>query len=149
MRQDQSVSIHVRRGDYKNDKRFDLCSYVYYEKAVKYILNVFREDNIKFYIFSDGEIDLSIFNDICYQVIRHSEMCGIDLYLMSKCKHNIIANSTFSYWGALLNENSRKIVVAPKYAYREKALYRKFPVPEEWIKINNISNIPSNQKLES
>lgn len=149
MRQEQSVSIHVRRGDYKNDKRFDLCSYVYYEKAVKYILNVFREDNIKFYIFSDGEIDLSIFNDICYQVIRHSEMCGIDLYLMSKCKHNIIANSTFSYWGALLNENSKKIVVAPKYAYREKALYRKFPVPEEWIKINNISNIPSNQKLES
>lgn len=135
----QSVSIHIRRGDYSGNKFFDLCSDVYYEKAVNYITTSLKLDNIKFYIFSDEDIDLHILNNINYRIVRHSGMCGIDLFLMSKCKHNIIANSTFSYWGAILNKNSEKIVVAPKYAYREKAIYRKFPVPKDWVKIDNLS----------
>lgn len=137
MEHNQSVSIHIRRGDYSRNNRYDLCSDIYYEKAIDYIITALKSNNIKFYVFSDEDIDLHILKSIDHQIIKHSEMCGIDLFLMSKCKHNIIANSTFSYWGAVLNKNSKKIVVAPKYVYREKAFYRKFPVPNEWIKIEN------------
>ena len=132
-----SVSLHIRRGDYlKYDIYQGICTIDgYYNKAIDYISE--RVENAKFFIFS---------NDIdwCYQNLKIENAyyvtnnLGInsykDMQLMSLCKHNIIANSSFSYWGGHLNQNPTKIVVCPhKFLNLD---YEKDDVfPESWIKI--------------
>jgi len=116
---DNSVSLHIRRGDYTqtNNRNFHgLLSPDYYVKAIELVKNQLSDP--VFYIFSDDpEWVLSKFNMIDnYQLVsgkgplRPAE----EMFLMSKCKHNIIANSSFSWWGAWLNTNPSKIVIAPK-----------------------------------
>lgn len=133
-----SVSIHVRRGDYVTlesaNKFHGLCSLDYYKKAIKHIAN--RVKNPHFFIFSD-DIDWVIENlkiDYPYTIIDFNQGEGaLDLNLMKNCKHNIISNSSFSWWGAWLNENPNKIVIAPqKWNLTGK---RKFDViPKNWVK---------------
>ena len=109
-----SVSLHVRRGNYLNLKNFNVLDINYYMKAVEYIRK--NVEKPTFYIFSDdlewcknslGFLDNCIFVDSTKTEID-------DLELMSYCKHNIIANSSFSWWGAWLNQNCKKTVIAPK-----------------------------------
>ncbi|WWB84948.1 alpha-1,2-fucosyltransferase [Priestia aryabhattai] len=120
MKQQDSVSIHVRRGDYYANKTYaqkfgDIANIGYYNKAISIIKN--QITNPQFYIFSDDinwakqNLDLNG----CATYISHNtkENSYKDMQLMSLCKHNIIANSTFSWWGAFLNANSTKIVIAP------------------------------------
>ena len=112
----ESVSLHIRRGDYlsikKNNNIFHICSVDYYNSAICLIKN--RLNNSRFYIFSDDiEWAKENFNSEEYSFISGNEPI-IDVYLMSLCKHNIIANSTFSWWGAWLNNNKNKLIVAPK-----------------------------------
>lgn len=113
-----SVSIHVRRGDYlikKNQDAFGLSTLNYYREAIFKIDN--RLDNIKFFCFSDDPewVDKNIIFDKNYVNISKIGLSPIEeMLLMSKCKHNIIANSTFSWWAAWLNKNRSKIVIAPK-----------------------------------
>jgi len=113
-----SVSLHVRRGDYlteKYTKIYGTCSIEYYNNSIKYILESI--DNPKFYIFSD-ECDWVKENikipDATYIDWNTNSDSFIDMYLMSKCKHNIIANSSFSWWSAYNNFKECKIVIAPK-----------------------------------
>lgn len=115
---DESVSIHVRRGDYLqlNNRYGDICTEQYYIKAIELIKN--QIDNPCFYIFSD---DISwcenVFQSIKSKVFidwNHGDDSYWDMFLMSKCKHNIIANSTFSWWGAYLNKSNNKCVILPK-----------------------------------
>lgn len=114
----QSVSMHIRRGDYLNAENAamfgNICTDAYYEKAVEII-----EENVKnphFYIFSD---DISYVKEKYqgdkYTIvdINHGKDSFYDMWLMSKCKHNICANSTFSFWGARLNGNEGKIMIRP------------------------------------
>lgn len=133
----ESVGIHIRRGDYVNNPAFDLCSIDYYEKAIKYLTE--KTSEAKLYFFTD---DKKYVEENYYKyspcVINHNSDSGMDMYLMSKCKHNIIANSSFSFWGAFLNENVNKIVVAPKYVYRNKQGAEKFSLPETWYAIDNL-----------
>jgi len=105
-----SVSIHVRRGDYLNKyDKHPVQDINYYNLAMKY----FR-DYKKFIIFSD-DIEWCKTNFIGDQFIFiEGEHDYIDLWLMSLCDHNIIANSSFSWWGAWLNQNINKKVIAPK-----------------------------------
>lgn len=102
-----SVSIHVRRVDYDN-----LLPIEYYTEAIK-VISEKMEDPF-FYVFSDDYewciSNLSIHNNI--QFINSIDELD-DLYLMSQCKNHIIANSSFSWWGAMLGVNINKIVVAP------------------------------------
>ena len=113
-----SVSIHVRRGDYVNGYYFEtlgkVCSIDYYSRAVEYIKDKIEEP--KFFVFSDDPeyvaTNLQI-GDATYIDFNRGHDSWQDMYLMSQCKNNIIANSTFSWWGAWLNRNPRKIVVAP------------------------------------
>ena len=105
-----SVSIHFRRGDYLILASLNL-GLAYYKKA----LNFFDKDKYELVIFSD-DIEycksVEIFKD--YKVhYMDSHSASIDMYIMSLCNSNIIANSSFSFWGAMLNKNKDKKVVCP------------------------------------
>jgi len=114
----QAVSLHIRRGDYLDPKYSalykDICTPAYYEKAEAYIQN--RYPDAVFFVFSN---DLAWakqhYQGQQYVVVEGAdENSGYrDLYLMSLCKHHIMANSSFSWWGAWLNPNPQKCVVAP------------------------------------
>jgi hypothetical protein len=111
------VSVHVRRGDYVSDKNANSLMGVL---PVNYYLSAIRHmrENVKdayFYFFSD---DLDWVKDNV-QTDANCEFVEagtdyIELDLMSQCRHNVIANSSFSWWGAFLNQNPEKIVVAPR-----------------------------------
>lgn len=115
MQQCNSVSIHVRRGDYFK-YGFPILGNEYYKKAVSEIEQ--RVANPVYFVFSD---DLKLAADAlsfinCEKIFvdnNRGMKSHVDMRLMSLCKHNINANSGFSYWGAWLNENPRKIVVGP------------------------------------
>jgi hypothetical protein len=119
MRGIESVAIHIRRGDYVGTKYEHACPKEYYSKAVDYIMNKSKIDKI--YVFSDDvQSAATIINDgleVKFQFIdiNNGNTSYQDMYLMTQCKHNIIANSSFSWWGAWLNANPNKIVVAPKW----------------------------------
>lgn len=110
-----SVSIHVRRGDYLK-LGIELTSPVFYINAVRIFEKVLH--NPKFFIFSDDiNYASSLFSFIENKVIVEGNVgknCFRDMQLMSNCKHNITANSTFSFWGAFLNQNPNKMVISPK-----------------------------------
>jgi hypothetical protein len=111
----QIVSIHVRRGDYVMfPDHHPTCSKEYYDKAINTIKNMLGKDSdIKFLVFSDDiEWCSGQFVGDEYRVVDmnnpFSEMC-----LMTMCDHNIIANSSFSWWGAWLGDSSDRIVISP------------------------------------
>ncbi len=117
-----SVSVHIRRGDYlaESERRMDgICDMQYYAQAIRMIRE--RVKNPRFYFFSDDILwckeNLKMnMNDAVYidsEMFQNYED-WYDMYLMSRCKHNIIANSSFSWWGAWLNDNEGRIVIAPK-----------------------------------
>lgn len=114
--QSNSVSIHVRMGDYLQQSEIygNICTKEYYQKAIQYISE--RVENPVFYVFSDEpEKAAEMLAD--YEFYAITENSGVDsykdMYLMSCCKHHIIANSTFSWWGAWLDKKPDKIVVTP------------------------------------
>ena len=98
-----TVSIHIRRGDYTNDpdKFGNICTESYYREAILYIQNEIGRD-ISYYVFSD-DLDYArrLFQGLNAVFVdgNRNEDSFLNLYLMSKCQHNIIANSTFSWWG--------------------------------------------------
>lgn len=116
MAKTNSVSIHFRKGDYE-EFGFEILSGEYYQQAIDYM-----DKNLsspEYFIFSDdirgakeniGEAENFTFID--WNVGKNSY---IDMNLMSLCKNNIIANSTFSFWGAYLNRNPQKTVIYPKF----------------------------------
>ena len=116
--EENSVSIHVRRGDYLDfsDMYCGICTLDYYAKAIDVVK--MKVDRPKFYVFSDDmewtKANLSIPNAVYINSsMFDSYQNWYDMYLMSCCHHNIIANSSFSWWGAWLNSNQEKIVVSP------------------------------------
>jgi hypothetical protein len=107
-----TVGIHVRVGDYAGLQMYHpICEPDYYASAMTY----FTDKNYYFLIFSDNI-------DYCKDIFGESEniiyICNnepeVDMCLMSMCEHNVIANSTFSWWAAWLNKNPNKKVIAPK-----------------------------------
>lgn len=118
MRECASVSVHVRRGDYLNEENRamfgNICTDAYYRKAMEFIKA--EVPDAHFYLFSD---DVSYVKqkyqgeEFTVVDINHGKDSFYDMWLMSNCKHNICANSTFSFWGARLNGNERKIMIRP------------------------------------
>lgn len=113
----ESVSVHIRRGDYLNliELYGNICTLEYYKRAFDY----FRYKPVHFFIFSnDYEYARINFSGTNITVIKpeldNFSTNNMDLFLMSSCKYNIIANSTFSWWGGWLNQNPQKIVIAPE-----------------------------------
>ena len=129
------VSLHFRRTDYKYTSNLDMLELNYYMKAIDYL-----KEKI-------GRFDLCVFSDesswvkenLTFDSMNIMYICDYgkfkdyeELLLMSYCNHNIIANSTFSWWGAWLNRNQDKIVIAPEIWLNNKD-YR--IVPDQWIKM--------------
>lgn len=127
-----SVSMHVRRGDYVGGGMEQLTR-DYYQKAIATMTEKLGQQ-VKFFIFSDdSEYVRKEFSFIKnYEVVacNGGATSFRDMQLMSLCKHNIISNSTFAFWGAYLNRNSDKIVIAPKKAAK---IYRNPFACEEWL----------------
>ena len=129
----ESVAVHVRRGDYKKyPKAFPMCQPSYYAEAREIIKA--KRDNLIFFVFSD-EIDwcrknLSFPEKAFFVENRKPEDAWKDMMLMSRCRHNIIANSTFSWWSAWLNNNPEKIVVYP-----ESVSFTYQSMPKDWIRL--------------
>ncbi len=139
MQEDQNaVAIHVRRGDYLSPKYEniyrDVCTLAYYRNAIKAMK---RENNdCRFYVFSD---DISWCRDtfeddsFFYVDCNHGNESAFDMWLMSLCRSNIVANSSFSWWGAWLNQNPDKIVMAPQRWFHHMDTADQ--LCEEWITI--------------
>ena len=143
IKEDQhSVSLHIRRGDYLTDtranRRFGPLPLDYYRNALSVIKK--RVASPKLYVFSD-EIDwakdnLSLDCPIHYVSVNDPSQDVLELFLMSRCKHNIIANSTFSWWGGYLNDSPNKIVIAPRQWSPDPKLNCDVCIqPPEWILI--------------
>lgn len=136
-----AVSLHVRRGDYVNNPKttatHGLCSLDYYQKAIEYIAERMQQPH--FYIFSDDiawvKNNLNIGFPHKYVDCNHFSESYNDMRLMSLCKHNIIANSSFSWWGAWLNKNPNKIVIAPQRWFKDSAINTKDLIPESWVRL--------------
>lgn len=129
-----SCSVHIRRGDYLKLSQYDnICTFDYYNKAFTIIEK--SNDSI-LYVFFSNDIAWCKNNFADKNAIfvdwNTTSNSYIDMYLMSKCKHNIIANSSFSWWGAYLNDNPKKIVIAPsKWINNDSGN----PSLIDWIKI--------------
>ncbi len=136
-----SVSIHIRRGDYLTSpiayNTHGVCDIDYYNKAVDSIIEKIR--NPILFVFSDeiawAKENLKTPIDTFYVEHNNSEKAHEDLRLMSLCKHNIIANSSFSWWGAWLNANKSKIVITPNKWFKTNKFNLVDIIPEKWIKL--------------
>lgn len=131
MQKRESVSVHLRRGDYVGTN-FDVCTQSYYEAARSYMEE--KLDHPTYYVFSD---DMSYAKE-CFQHWdtvefidgHYGDDAWKDMFLMSQCRHHIIANSTFSFWGAYLGK-SDSLVIAPKEYYRNEKGF--CLAKKEWI----------------
>jgi len=137
---EQSVGVHIRRGDMRNDnitsEYHGVLPLDHYQKCIDIIRS--KVPGPVFYFFSDDikwvkenlQIPQSVY--ISDNITKnHIE----DLYLMSRCRYNIIANSSFSWWGAWLNDNPEKIVIAPKKWFNKGPKDTQDLIPEGWIKV--------------
>lgn len=134
----EAVSLHVRRDDYLSLQYVQgfggICTLSYYKSAVENIKDLIVDP--VFFVFSDDigwcRANIDIPNAVFVDWNKGNESWQ-DMFLMSKCKYNIIANSSFSWWGAWLNEYPGKIVVAPDKWWNG---LKDEVVPEEWIRIS-------------
>ena len=133
-----SVSVHIRRGDYLQEPILCVCNPGYYNKGIDYLkakdkldmLCVFSDDIpwCREHLKSlDGDIE------IVYVDWNKGTESYRDMQLMTYCKHNVIANSSFSWWGAWLGRREGKIVVAPKVWYNKPLVND--PICENWVRI--------------
>lgn len=149
MASENSVAIHMRLSDYQDYPELygGICTVNYYKSAIEYMRK--NISNPMFYLFSDDiesasrVLDEGL--DVNYKIVDvshgiedkfekgHWDKAYLDIYLMSQCKHNIIANSSFSWWGAWLNKNSEKVVVAPKRWLNNESMPD--VCPAEWIRL--------------
>lgn len=135
-----SVSIHIRRGDYisnqKTNQFHGTCSLEYYREAISLISQKISAP--VFFIFSDDMVWVKNNLKIDYPTSYISDNKIPDyeeMIIMSNCKHNIIANSTFSWWGAWLNNNPNKTVITPKKWFTAKKMNTVDLIPKSWISI--------------
>lgn len=136
-----SCSLHIRRGDFINNINISIhgtCDLKYYKDAMKYLEE--KVGSMDYFIFSDDiewvKENLAIQNAI-YIDSQENRIPHEDIYLMNLCTYNIIANSSFSWWGAWLNQNEKKIVLAPKKWFADDKLEEqsKEIVCGSWVRI--------------
>lgn len=130
-----AVSLHIRRGDYLRERRLSPCPIEYYIKAMDYFEK--KCDSVCFCIFTDDikwVKKSEIMHHNCMIMNENRRYSDLEeLFLMSKCTHHIIANSTFSWWGAWLNRKKDKTVIVPErwFNYNQQSKI----IPPKWIKM--------------
>ena len=136
IKKNDSISIHIRRGDYllKQNNIFNQDLSEYYIKAIQETSKCFS--NPKYFIFTDDPLWVTenLIIDCSHIVVdvNHGVKSFFDMYLMSLCKANIIANSSFSWWGAWLNNKKDKIVYAPNNWFKDKLICTDDLFPNSW-----------------
>ncbi len=136
-----SVSIHIRRGDYVSNesaKSFHgLCDIPYYKRGIEYLEG--NESDLAFFVFSDdihwAKENLVINAPTTFIDHNKGKASCEDMRLMSMCKHHIIANSSFSWWGAWLNPHEGKRVIAPKQWFLDSSINTQDVIPNSWIRL--------------
>jgi len=133
-----SVALHVRRGDYMNEANINLfgkvCTKTYFEKAIE-VLNQ-KIPNTHYFIFSNDITWVKenlVFEKATFVNHNFGADSWKDMCLMSECKHNIISNSTFSWWGAWLNKNEDKVVISPSRFLNDDQHTDVYP--NDWLKL--------------
>ena len=136
----ESVAVHIRRGDYLNNTNAGVFWHPtvdWYREAIEAVSKQLQ--NVRLFFFSDDiawvKEQFSNMTNAVFVDVNHGKEAFNDLRLMSRCKHNIIANSTFSWWAAWLNENPDKMVIAPAKYYMNEAAnerYRKNMILPQW-----------------
>jgi hypothetical protein len=135
----ESISVHIRRGDYVTDSatsRFHgICSLEYYNSAILWMREHLKHP-IFVFVSDDMDWTKSHFKHISDAIFVENNKGPAyeDLRIMTICKHNIIANSSFSWWGAWLNPNGQKYVVAPKIWFADAEMQKQVDsiYPESW-----------------
>ena len=137
----ESVSLHIRRGSYvflpEANQTHGTCSMNYYYRCVDHLIKSIK--NPHFFVFSDepdwARDNLKLAYPTTFVEHNSADKDYEDLRLMSQCKHHIIANSTFSWWGAWLSKNPGKIVLAPKKWFNKSKSDIKDLIPNSWYRI--------------
>jgi hypothetical protein len=135
-----SVSIHVRRGDYVSDPKTSrvhgVCGWDYYARAVALVSKAVRGP--QFFVFSDDpkwvKDNFRLGQNTTYVDHNAGDRSHEDLRLMSACKHHVIANSSFSWWSAWLSRNPGKMVIAPSKWFHDDAADTRDLLPPSWLK---------------
>jgi len=138
-----SVSVHIRRGDYVTNPEINkvhgTCSLKYYNRCIGEIALKVRDPH--FYVFSDDvqwtRKNLVIGHPVTYVDHNDKENDFKDLYLMSKCKHHIIANSSFSWWGAWLSTSKDHVVFATSRWLSPGRTDVLDIIPERWLRVDS------------
>lgn len=136
-----AVSLHVRRGDYASvahtNQTHGLAPLEYYCEAIRVMRE--RIPSAVFFVFSDDlawcRVNLPLGESAVFVEGNGGAMAYEDLRLMSRCNHHIIANSSFSWWGAFLNPSTAKVVIAPARWFADASLDTTGMVPPEWLRM--------------
>lgn len=139
LKKENAVALHVRRGDFLNSSKFVcLGSTDYYQKAIEYIR---KTVNAPLFVILSDDIDwckknLEIYENKVYVDWNNGDKSFRDMQIMTECKHCVIANSSFSWWGAWLNKNPESIIIAPNKFYYGNARNEEHLLPSGWVKID-------------
>jgi len=139
MKENDVISLHIRRGDYITDPKIRKvmyqCDKKYYEKALEYIRERLNRPYLFVFTNDVNWVKRNLSYDIPMAVVSDQyELTDVqELLLMSYCNHNIISNSTYSWWGAWLNTHKDKIVVAPRKWFLDRQ--RNTIAAKSWVKL--------------
>ncbi|TDH26430.1 alpha-1,2-fucosyltransferase [Segetibacter sp. 3557_3] len=140
LQQEESVALHIRRGDYSAttvQNYYAELGLEYYQKGIAHIRTKVTQPT--YYVFTDDPSwvmqNLPLAPGVTVVSGATSKSHLEDFWLMSQCRHNIIANSSFSWWAAWLNNYSRKIVVAPANWFDKAKLDTRDLIPKHWVRL--------------
>lgn len=140
------VSLHVRRGDYVSNSRnaaiLDICTPDYYSRAVDHLASIVSDmrlvifsDDIEWVLSNIPESRSALYLSSCLSDSGQTLLPSQEMALMASCRHHIISNSTFSWWGAYLNPRAEKLVVAPSRWTNGSEFDHKNILPPDWIRL--------------
>jgi len=133
-----SVSLHLRRGDYLAAGNYAACTEHYYRSALAALADRLGQP-LTCFVFSNDPAwardNLALGQDRVIVDLNDEKTGHFDMHLMSLCAHNIIANSSFSWWGAWLNANPDKLVAAPQHWFATPAQDNPDICPDNWLRI--------------
>ena len=136
-----SIAIHIRRGDYAANSAYHyihgLCSLDYYHQSTEWMIS--KVSNPHFFVFSDepqwAKENLKLGFPLTIVDHNGGDRSYEDLRLMSQCKHQIIANSSFSWWAAWLNNHPQKSVIAPLKWFNNVSVDARDLIPTSWLRL--------------